>query len=227
MTPELKKLYTRLGWSERLDGIQPLKDLRVAACKDALERAGGVQSSAAAHLGITRARLKRYLTGAVCVLGFCAWSCFGSATNILPVMPAAVTQPASTNGGVVLEWDASVDASITAGYKVYIGLTNAQPVSYDVGGATTASLGQLSVGSFYRATVTAYDSNGIESDFSNAVIFQAKVRQVVRVEQLVFEVYETINGPKVGEMTWITYTNTIPGASQKFVRLRQDLIRTQ
>ncbi len=45
-----------------------------------------------------------------------------------------------------------------------------------------------------------------------------------RIERLVFEVYETVDGKKVGEMPWIQYTNSVEGAEQKFVRLRQELV---
>lgn len=86
--------------------------------------------------------------------------------------PSAPQLPSVTN----LAWDANTETNIR-GYKLYYGK---QPGAYsnfiDMGMTATPSAPQYSVdnsrfeqGSAYYFTVTAYDSNNIESDFSNEV----------------------------------------------------------
>jgi len=78
--------------------------------------------------------------------------------------------PQSSNGVVNLIWDRSPDA---VGYRVYVALTNSGWTSYLVGNADSVSLGQLTIGSFYKSQVTALDSAGMESLPSNEVRFMA------------------------------------------------------
>src|SRR5947208_13308994 len=69
-------------------------------------------------------------------------------------------------GDVNLAWDASTGA---AGYKVHFGTASrvyGTPV--DVGASTTYTVTGLAAGTYYFA-VTAYDSSGVQSDFSNEV----------------------------------------------------------
>ena len=76
----------------------------------------------------------------------------------------------SPSGGTMnLAWDASTDHNVT-GYRVYYGTaskTYGSPV--DVGNVTTATLNQLTIGRTYFVAVTAYNSSGSESPFSNEV----------------------------------------------------------
>ncbi len=70
-------------------------------------------------------------------------------------------------GSVTLAWDASPDASVT-GYRIYYGVGSAAYTnSAAVGNVTSANLANLTDGVTYFFAVTAYDSLGTESQFSN------------------------------------------------------------
>jgi fibronectin type 3 domain-containing protein len=86
----------------------------------------------------------------------------------------------TTNGsGVTLEWDANTEPDL-AGYKVYY-KTGSSGAPYDGTGATegdspidvsdvtTYTLHGQAEGVAYFFVVTAYDTEGLESDYSNEV----------------------------------------------------------
>ncbi len=78
---------------------------------------------------------------------------------------------------VSLQWDPNPEANL-AGYKVYYSpdtspLTSAIPV--DVGLQTTAALSGLDPSHSYQFAVTAYDTAGTESSFSNVVTVAEQV----------------------------------------------------
>jgi Malectin domain/Bacterial TSP3 repeat len=83
---------------------------------------------------------------------------------LLGAMPAAA-------GTVSLAWDPSSDPQV-AGYQVYYGSASRDySVSVDVGQATTAAFSDLQGEQVYYFAVTAYDSSGLESAFSNEVAY--------------------------------------------------------
>jgi hypothetical protein len=67
---------------------------------------------------------------------------------------------------ITLAWDPSPDTSVV-GYKVYWGIaTRTYTNSLSAGGATTLTISNLVAGRTYYFAATAYDTNGIESDYS-------------------------------------------------------------
>lgn len=80
------------------------------------------------------------------------------------------------SGKALLSWEAPADANTSAttiaGYKVYIAamspIDKGNSFAIDVGNATTYSVEGLGAGTYYFA-VTAYNSAGDESLFSNEV----------------------------------------------------------
>jgi len=73
-------------------------------------------------------------------------------------------------GDVTMTWDPSASTDI-AGYKLYWGESSKQySESVDVGKSTTHTITGLSSGQTYYFAVTAYNSIGLESDFSNEVV---------------------------------------------------------
>jgi hypothetical protein len=72
---------------------------------------------------------------------------------------------------VTLAWDPSPDSTI-AGYRLYEGVAS-QTYSnvIDVGNATTVTVSNLVSGVTYFFAVTAYDTNGLESDYSGEVSY--------------------------------------------------------
>jgi hypothetical protein len=134
--------------------------------------------------------------------------------------------PPKPPGTVTLAWDASPSPEVV-GYRVYFGAGSQQYTnSVTVGLVGQAAITNLTKGTTYYFAATAYDAGGVESEFSNEAVH--RVPTGARVEQLVVEVYEAVDGVKVGEFVWIPeYTNSVPGAGQKFLRLRQDLIRLE
>jgi hypothetical protein len=70
---------------------------------------------------------------------------------------------------ITLAWDPSADPSV-AGYKVYYGVASRNYTnSVSAGSATTVTISNLVVGTTYYFAATAYDTNGIESDYSSEV----------------------------------------------------------
>ena len=83
-----------------------------------------------------------------------------------PAAPAGLTKDYACEGKASIFWTANTDD--TVGYKVYYGVSSGQyGDSYDVKGATSASLTGLTDGQTYYIAVTAYDSYGNESGYSN------------------------------------------------------------
>ncbi|HKJ03980.1 MAG TPA: fibronectin type III domain-containing protein [Geopsychrobacteraceae bacterium] len=94
-------------------------------------------------------------------------------------VPATGGDAESEVPAITLAWDESSDQNI-AGYKVYYNSgeatfppgvfgANEGTSPIDVGNSTTATISGLSEAELYYVTVTAYDSSGNESTFSNIV----------------------------------------------------------
>jgi hypothetical protein len=84
---------------------------------------------------------------------------------------ATVAASAQAQSRVTLAWDPS-PGTIT-GYRLYQGSANQTYTNViDVGTNTSATVSNLSSGATYFFAVTAYDSNGSESDFSNQITYQ-------------------------------------------------------
>ncbi len=78
---------------------------------------------------------------------------------------------AQTDASVTLAWDPSPDSTV-AGYIVHYGNASGQySASTNAGNVTTATVGDLQVGTPYFFAVTAYDTSGLESDPSNEVSY--------------------------------------------------------
>ena len=67
---------------------------------------------------------------------------------------------------VTLVWDPSTDPNVT-GYKIYYGVaTRTYTNTVNVGDTTTVTISNLLEGATYYFAATAYNSVGLESDFS-------------------------------------------------------------
>ena len=72
---------------------------------------------------------------------------------------------------VTLEWDPNTEGNI-AGYRVHWGLaTRTYTSGIDAGKATTRVVTGLNPGVTYYLAVTAYNTEGLESDFSNELVY--------------------------------------------------------
>jgi hypothetical protein len=78
--------------------------------------------------------------------------------------------PIEKRGTLSLAWDASPDLNVT-GYRLHYG-TNSGSYQFtaDVGIATNVTLAGLNEGREYYIAATAYNADGVESDFSNEAI---------------------------------------------------------
>ncbi|MDA8098689.1 MAG: fibronectin type III domain-containing protein [Nitrospiraceae bacterium] len=96
------------------------------------------------------------------------------ATGTTDTTTATATGTDST-GIATLSWAApttDVDGSPLnnlSGYKVYYGTAQGVYASVDVGNVSSYQVGGLVKGQTYYFTVTAYDANGYESDYADAV----------------------------------------------------------
>src|SRR5262245_56885646 len=71
-------------------------------------------------------------------------------------------------GSVDLGWAKNPEQDVM-GYKVYFGTASGVYGEFDDVSETTASVSDLTVGVRYYFAVTAYDSSGLESDYSQEV----------------------------------------------------------
>ena len=82
-----------------------------------------------------------------------------------------VTAPVLTK--TTLEWDANTEPDL-AGYKLYCGAASGSyDTVIDVGNSTTYTLTDLPAGRTYYIAATAYNTAGLESGYSNEVVFDA------------------------------------------------------
>lgn len=104
---------------------------------------------------------------------------FLDAPHALPSSPATPTvhkrgSAARLVGATTLAWSPNQERDV-AGYRVYYGTasrTYGPPIT--IGNVTAYTLGNLAVGATYYFAVTAYDTAGYESGFSN------EVHQIIR-----------------------------------------------
>lgn len=125
---------------------------------------------------------------------------------------------------VDIAWDASPDADV-AGYNVYYGTESRHyTTQFYAGEVLTERLCGLDSGSTYYCAVTAVDTNGIESDFSNEIQITAPIQtNIVTVSVPVLSA-TNLDGPWVNEAVFtISYTNP-PGA--KFFRFGLAITQT-
>lgn len=72
---------------------------------------------------------------------------------------------------VTLTWDPNSESDV-AGYKIYSGTQSGNyPKNIDVGKTTSYSLNGLDLGITYYIAATAYNTKGLESGFSNEVVY--------------------------------------------------------
>ena len=72
---------------------------------------------------------------------------------------------------VTLAWTPSPDASVV-GYRLYWGASSrVYSNSVTVGNVRTSTIPDLGMSTFYVFAATAYDSSGVESEFSNEVAY--------------------------------------------------------
>lgn len=95
-------------------------------------------------------------------------SASGSNTPAVAVSPSSST----TSNSAILAWDSPTSATNLSGYRVYYGTAPGaylQPYGQgiSVGNVTTYSLMGLSNGTRYYFAVTAFDTSGNESAYSN------------------------------------------------------------
>lgn len=94
----------------------------------------------------------------------------------LLILPAAAqAQSSSPAGSVELAWDL-IWAPDIAGYRLHYGLQGGSYTdTLDVGNKIRAELTDLSIGATYACVVTAYNTLGMESPYSNEITFTVSV----------------------------------------------------
>ena len=111
--------------------------------------------------------------------------------------PVALAGSGSLDDQVTLEWAACLEPGIT-GYKLYYGTqSGAYTQILDVGDNPGAGLSGLIAGTSYFCNVTAYNSSGLESPFSEefSFVYEAPVVVTYAAEQLVLLGAATVQGP--------------------------------
>lgn len=126
---------------------------------------------------------------------------------------AALGASAAGQHSVVLSWNPST-SPVVAGYHLYYGTASGDYTQNLVlGNVTSATIGGLLGGVTYYFAMTAYDTNGVESGFSNEVSFTpgAPTMQLVAVSagQCVLSMSGSIGATYAVEATqdFMTWTN--------------------
>jgi hypothetical protein len=95
---------------------------------------------------------------------------------------------------VTLAWDASAGSAV-AGYRVYYGVASGNYANnVVVGNVTTNTVPGLASGVTYFFAVTCYDTNGLESAFSNEISFVPGLSPVALRITATGQVVLTLNG---------------------------------
>src|SRR5437016_1774952 len=93
---------------------------------------------------------------------------------LLTIISAAVSFSAQA-ASVTLVWNPSPGTNV-AGYNVYYGVASRTYTNkVNVGNSTNATVSGLIEGTTYFFAVTAYDSNALESDYSNEMSYTVPV----------------------------------------------------
>jgi hypothetical protein len=91
--------------------------------------------------------------------------------NFLVTVVALFASIPAFADNLTLAWDASTDPSV-AGYKIYYGVASRTYTnSLDVGTNTTVTISNLVEGVTYYFAATTYDTNGLESAFSDEIVY--------------------------------------------------------
>ena len=84
---------------------------------------------------------------------------------------AALTASAQAQSSVTLAWNPDAGTNI-AGYKIYYGVASRTYTNANyIGNATNATISSLISGTIYYFAATAYDTSGLESDYSTEVVY--------------------------------------------------------
>ena len=139
-----------------------------------------------------------------------------SPTNVVagPKTFSSVFIPASPvpkGLSVTLVWDPSLDVSVT-GYKVYYGAASkVYPNSITLGNTTNVTIKGLLGGRAYYFAATAFDISGLESDFSNEVLYYTKAtlslavdRWIVRTSGVFGATNDLMMSTSLGSTNWTT-----------------------
>jgi hypothetical protein len=124
---------------------------------------------------------------------------------------ARAAAPVETNRpvNVTLAWDASPDPAVT-GYRVYFGIAPEQYTNSVTPTATTVTISNLAPRTRYYFAATAFDANGVESDFSNEASWPLPLTNFVTVA---VTRRDTLAGPRT---TLWSQTLTNPPGDQAF-----------
>jgi len=89
--------------------------------------------------------------------------------RLLFIIPLLFLLPTAQAGYLDLSWDNNHETDL-AGYNVYYGMSSGEYINFiDVGSVTTYRMDDLLDDVIFYITVTAYDTAGNESDFSEEV----------------------------------------------------------
>ena len=123
-------------------------------------------------------------------------------------MIVGITLIATLAFGVSLQWDENPDSNC-AGYRLYYGTRSREYTnSIDTGTNRTVSV-PVQIGTKYFFAVTAYNSDGLEGDFSEELLYTPVILRLV-IE----------SSPDL--RSWVALTNfeVLASEEQRFFRIR-------
>jgi hypothetical protein len=144
------------------------------------------------------------------------------ATMIVWIVASALS--ASAESTITLAWDPSTAASVV-GYRVYKG-TSSRVYTWaaTLGNVTETTLGSLIPGTTYFIAVSAYDSNGLESDFSSELACVAGASLSLPWQTLVVGTNSIVTGASSAAGVYaIAGAGALAGAADNFRFVYQSL----
>ncbi len=199
------------GWEQYGSVVKPLSNGRHGTAGFPTQNGRGYETEQAfwGPLTCNKPKIHRPALGAVLTHGIV------SALLCLAIAFPQISFAQAPTGLLTLTWDANTESDL-AGYKVYRSTTSGTygaPIVTIQGNVTTYQATNLNIGQTYYFVITAYDTSGNESDFSNEASGTppdlVSVPDVVGLTQATAETAITGAGLVVGTVSTAT-SDTMP-----------------
>ena len=99
------------------------------------------------------------------------WNADNDSDGIINLLDPTPDETPATTAQLTLAWDTNSETDL-AGYKIHYGLqSRTYDTTCDVGNFTSCTIADLTPGTTYYFAATAYNTDGLESDFSTEVSY--------------------------------------------------------
>jgi hypothetical protein len=145
--------------------------------------------------------------------------------------PQVLGNSAQVGSAVTLAWDPSPDP--VSGYRLYQGTVSRNySVVYDQGNTNNAIVTHLQAGTAYFFAVAAYDTNGLESDFSGELVCRTALPPAFSAPQITNFVWNaggsfSLSGVAAPGVVCVLLATTNPVPPVTWTRIATNTVGTQ